>query len=112
MVNAFIHQTRARLGTRSSKPRDTPDFYPPYSIRCQSHTFGVMDGAEKDSELSTMRTVRTEQRQADEAFFASLGYKQEFKREFTPFEVFGIDFSIIGFLPSIASVLAFSLPND
>jgi len=57
---------------------------------------------------------------ADEALLAELGYKQEFKRAFTPLEVlsalllvtrmlmpmqpqvFGIAFSIIGLLPSIA----------
>ena len=50
-------------------------------------------------------------RQADEALLASLGYKQEFKREFAPLEVFGIAFSIIGLLPSIASVLVYALPN-
>lgn len=50
-------------------------------------------------------------RQADEALLASLGYKQAFRREFTPLEVFGIAFSIIGLLPSIASVLVYALPN-
>ena len=50
-------------------------------------------------------------RQADEALLASLGYKQEFKREFKPIEVFGVAFSIIGLLPSIASVLVYALPN-
>jgi amino acid transporter len=49
--------------------------------------------------------------QADEALLASLGYKQEFKREFKPLEVFGVAFSIIGLLPSIASVLVYALPN-
>jgi amino acid transporter len=39
-----------------------------------------------------------------------MGYKQELKRNFTPIEVFGIAFSIIGLLPSIASTLSFSLP--
>ncbi|CCM02109.1 uncharacterized protein FIBRA_04186 [Fibroporia radiculosa] len=48
---------------------------------------------------------------ADEALLASLGYKQEFRREFSGLEVFGIAFSIIGLLPSIASVLADSIPN-
>ncbi|KAG6370727.1 amino acid/polyamine transporter I [Boletus reticuloceps] len=48
---------------------------------------------------------------ADEQLLAELGYKQEFKRAFTPLEVFGIAFSIIGLLPSIASVLLYSLPN-
>lgn len=38
----------------------------------------------------------------DEEVLAGLGYKQEFKRAFTPLEVFGIGFSIIGLLPSIA----------
>ncbi|KAF9480661.1 amino acid transporter [Pholiota conissans] len=50
-------------------------------------------------------------RLADEALLADLGYKQEFKRAFTPLEVFGIAFSIIGLLPSIASVLFYALPN-
>ena len=47
----------------------------------------------------------------DEAFLASLGYKQEFKRQFSKLELFGVAFSIIGLLPSIASVLIFALPN-
>lgn len=38
----------------------------------------------------------------DEALLAKLGYKQELRREFSPFEVFGIGFSIIGVIPSIA----------
>ena len=50
-------------------------------------------------------------RQADEALLASLGYKQEFMREFSPLEVFGIAFSIIGLLPSMASVLVYALQN-
>ncbi|KAI0275985.1 amino acid/polyamine transporter I [Russula aff. rugulosa BPL654] len=40
---------------------------------------------------------------ADEKLLAELGYKQEFQRAFTPLEVFGISFSIVGLLPSIAS---------
>ncbi|TRM63319.1 amino acid permease-domain-containing protein [Schizophyllum amplum] len=48
---------------------------------------------------------------ADDALLAELGYKQEFKRAFKPLEVFGIAFSIIGLLPSIASVLFYALPN-
>ncbi|KIN94136.1 hypothetical protein M404DRAFT_1008585, partial [Pisolithus tinctorius Marx 270] len=47
----------------------------------------------------------------DETLLAQLGYKQEFKRAFKPLEVFGISFSIIGLLPSIASVLVYALPN-
>ncbi|KAK0214394.1 APC amino acid permease, partial [Armillaria fumosa] len=48
---------------------------------------------------------------ADEALLATLGYKQEFKRAFTPLEVFGIAFSIIGLVPSISSVLFYAIPN-
>lgn len=50
-------------------------------------------------------------KQNDEQLLASLGYKQEFKRAFTPLEVFGIAFSIIGLLPSMASVLFYAIPN-
>ncbi|CAE6413567.1 unnamed protein product [Rhizoctonia solani] len=53
---------------------------------------------------------KTRVAQADEELLASLGYKQEFKRAFTPFEVFGIAFSIIALVPSIASSLVYSLP--
>lgn len=64
----------------------------------------------QDSHLPTI-TMQHNHNQADEALLASLGYKQEFKREFAPLEVFGIAFSIIGLLPSIASVLVYALPN-
>ncbi|KAG1855183.1 amino acid permease-domain-containing protein [Suillus subalutaceus] len=47
----------------------------------------------------------------DEAVLARLGYKQEFRREFSPLEVFGVAFSIVGLLPSIASVLFNAMPN-
>ena len=46
----------------------------------------------------------------DEAVLASLGYKQEFKRAFSPWEAFGIAFSIIGLLPSMAYADVFPSP--
>ncbi|KAJ4485271.1 amino acid/polyamine transporter I [Lentinula aciculospora] len=46
----------------------------------------------------------------DELLLAQLGYKQEFKRDFGVFELFGLAFSIQGVLPSIASVLVYSIP--
>jgi len=58
-----------------------------------------------------MPNARDDIKAQDEALLASLGYKQEFKRAFTPFELFGVSFSIIGLLPSIASVLLFAIPN-
>jgi len=39
-----------------------------------------------------------------------MGYKQELKRNFSTLEVFGISFSIISLLPSIASTLSYSIP--
>ncbi|SJL00752.1 related to UGA4-GABA permease-also involved in delta-aminolevulinate transport [Armillaria ostoyae] len=47
----------------------------------------------------------------DEGLLASLGYKQELKRQFKPLEIFGIAFSIIGIAPALSSVLIYSLPN-
>lgn len=47
----------------------------------------------------------------DAELLAKMGYKQELKRNFTALEVFGIAFSIMGLLPSIASTLSFSLPT-
>lgn len=46
----------------------------------------------------------------DAAVLAKMGYKQELRRNFTMIEVFGIAFSIMGLLPSIASTLAYSIP--
>jgi uncharacterized membrane protein YesL len=46
----------------------------------------------------------------DEDLLALLGYKQEFKRDFSGLELFGLSFSIIGVVQSIAIVLLFSLP--
>jgi hypothetical protein len=46
----------------------------------------------------------------DDTLLASLGYKAELKREFTALEVFGLAFSIMGLLPSIASTLVYSMP--
>ncbi|KAF5375416.1 hypothetical protein D9615_008014 [Tricholomella constricta] len=71
------------------------------TFRAMGETFAYL--FTKSSKITTQ--------QADEALLASLGYKQEFKRAFTPLEVFGIAFSIIGLLPSIASVLFYAIPN-
>ncbi|KAG2145191.1 amino acid/polyamine transporter I [Suillus clintonianus] len=48
---------------------------------------------------------------ADETTLAELGYKQEFRREFTPLEVAGLAFGCIGVAPSIVSVLFYAIPN-
>ncbi|KAB8290052.1 hypothetical protein EYC80_010378 [Monilinia laxa] len=46
---------------------------------------------------------------ADEEILVSLGYKQEFKRELSIWSSFGVSFSCLGLLPSIASTLGFNL---
>ncbi|CAA7270613.1 unnamed protein product [Cyclocybe aegerita] len=47
----------------------------------------------------------------DEEVLASLGYRQELKRDFSWGELLGLSFSIIGVVQSIAAVLVYSLPN-
>lgn len=44
---------------------------------------------------------------SDEALILALGYKQEFKREFTLWSVFAVSFSVLGLLPSIASTFSY-----
>ncbi|KDR73321.1 hypothetical protein GALMADRAFT_251941 [Galerina marginata CBS 339.88] len=64
----------------------------------------------KDEHPKTFATVTTVSSDKDAQVLARLGYKQEFRRYFTPIELFGIGFSIIGLVPSLASVLVFSIP--
>jgi amino acid transporter len=45
----------------------------------------------------------------DENLLADIGYKQELKRTFSTFQVFGIAYSIMGVLPSIASLSGLGL---
>lgn len=41
----------------------------------------------------------------DNQLLAEIGYKPELKRQFSTLQVFGVAFSIMGLLPSIASVM-------
>ncbi|KZT57204.1 amino acid transporter [Calocera cornea HHB12733] len=45
----------------------------------------------------------------DEARLVALGYKQEFRREFSVWTSFGVSFSVLGLLPSIATTLWYGL---
>lgn len=47
----------------------------------------------------------------DTELLAEIGYKQELSRHFSTLQVFGIAFSIMGLLPSIASVLLMAFPG-
>lgn len=71
------------------------------------HLYSVFQHTDpKHSNRARKGTTKTDKMaikaRKDEEVLAGLGYKQEFKRAFTPLEVFGIGFSIIGLLPSIA----------
>lgn len=46
---------------------------------------------------------------ADEAALVALGYKQEFKREFSLWTTFCVSFAVLGLLPSFASTLVFGM---
>ncbi|PYH85149.1 GABA permease [Aspergillus uvarum CBS 121591] len=46
----------------------------------------------------------------DSQLLATLGYKQELRRQYSTVQIFAVAFSIMGLVPSIASTLAFNLP--
>lgn len=45
----------------------------------------------------------------DEAALVALGYKQEFKREFSLWSCFCVSFAVLGLLPSFASTLYYGM---
>ena len=55
------------------------------------------------------RALVSEDANLDESALAALGYKQEFKRDFSIWSSFGVSFSVLGLLPSIASTLYYNL---
>lgn len=44
---------------------------------------------------------------ADEQVIVSLGYRQEFKREFSLWTTFCVSFAVLGLLPSFASTMTY-----
>jgi hypothetical protein len=46
---------------------------------------------------------------ADDEALAALGYKSEFKREFSLFTTFCVSFAVLGLLPSFASTLYYGM---
>ena len=48
---------------------------------------------------------------ADEEVLAALGYKAEFKREFSLWTSFCVSFAVLGLLPSFASTLYYVSPE-
>jgi amino acid transporter len=50
-----------------------------------------------------------EEMSADEAALAALGYKQEFKREFSGWTTFAVSFAVMGLLPSIGTTMWYGI---
>lgn len=46
---------------------------------------------------------------ADEQIIVALGYKQEFKREFSLWTTFCVSFAVLGLLPSFASTIYYGI---
>lgn len=53
---------------------------------------------------TNLRDINSSKVVGDEKLLAEIGYKQELKRKFSTFQVFGIAYSIMGLLPSISSL--------
>ena len=58
---------------------------------------------------SPTRDIDPQHNAGDVELLAQIGYKQELRRHYSTFQVFGIAFSIMGLLPSISSVLSIGL---
>ncbi|GMM46323.1 hypothetical protein DAPK24_028980 [Pichia kluyveri] len=61
------------------------------------------------SNEAELRNIDATHTVGDEDLLANIGYKQELKRTFSTFQVFGIAYSIMGVLPSIASLSSLGL---
>ncbi|KAL6452381.1 UGA4 GABA-specific permease [Candida maltosa Xu316] len=60
---------------------------------------------------SPTREIDPQHNAGDADLLAQIGYKQELRRHYSTLQVFGIAFSIMGLLPSIASVLSTGLES-
>ncbi|OWB54339.1 hypothetical protein B5S28_g184 [[Candida] boidinii] len=63
------------------------------------------------SHQSVLREIDAKHVGGDVDLLAEIGYKQELKRKFSTFQIFGIAYSIMGLLPSIASVTGTGLAS-
>ncbi|KAG7661736.1 uncharacterized protein J8A68_004749, partial [[Candida] subhashii] len=57
------------------------------------------------SNRSAIRSIHPDEGLDDVELLKQIGYKQELRRHYSTVQVFGIAFSIMGLLPSIASTL-------
>ena len=61
------------------------------------------------TEFSPNGGLITDKLDSDDEGLLALGYRQEFKREFTVWSIFCLSFSSLGLLPSIAATLYYTL---
>ena len=73
--------------------------------RTEDHLHNVI------SHRSEVRSIDPQHNAGDVELLAQIGYKQELNRHYSTLQVFGIAFSIMGLLPSIASVLTTGLES-
>ncbi|KAI1821434.1 amino acid permease [Xylaria intraflava] len=70
-------------------------------------------GSSRESQSGDLNTepgmMTTVLESRDEAALAALGYKQEFKREFSMWTSFAVSFAVMGLLPSIATTMWYGL---
>jgi amino acid transporter len=72
----------------------------------QEHTFDAEAVQRRPNVDHAESTYHDEK---DEEVLRALGYKQEFKRDFSMWTCLGVSFSILGVLPSVSSTLVYSL---
>lgn len=53
--------------------------------------------------------IKNDEWDADDEVLAALGYKPEFKREFSLWTTFSVSFAVLGLLPSFASTLYYGM---
>lgn len=76
-------------------------FSPITTINTRLHTI--------TTNASHIREIDAREAHGDDDLLAEIGYKQELKRRFSTFQIFGIAYSIMGILPSVSSLLGLAL---
>lgn len=76
-------------------------FSPITSVRSRLH--------EITTTASNIREIDAHFAHGDDDLLAEIGYKQELRRRFSTFQIFGIAYSIMGILPSVSSLLGIAL---
>lgn len=90
----------------------THNVHPTHSVHTTAHTLLSPASSRMEaikSNEASLRNIDATHTAGDADLLAEIGYKQELKRTFSTFQVFGIAYSIMGVLPSIASLSGLGL---